>query len=44
MFSLCEERICADSMPPDACVLSFVSAAMTAREALQTFLTLQRIR
>jgi hypothetical protein len=44
MFSLCEERVSADSMPPDACVLSIVSAALTVREAIQTFLTLQRIR
>jgi hypothetical protein len=43
MFSLCEERICADFMPPDARVPSLVSAAMTAREAIQTFLMLQRI-
>jgi hypothetical protein len=44
MFALCEDRTGNDFALPDEHASSLSSAAMTAREAIQTFLTLKRIR
>ena len=44
MLSLCEERIRKASAMPDARASSLAYAAMAVREAIQTFLELERIR
>ena len=44
MFALCEERIRGISAMPDAPASPLSSAAMAVRDAIQTFLTLERIR
>jgi|GEM_PF-6621667 len=43
-LSLCEERIRMVPTMPDACTSSLAHAAMTVRDAIQTFLALARIR
>ena len=43
MFSMCEERIHNVPVMPDAHTESLANAAMAARYAIKTFLTLERI-